>query len=261
MKIADKCQEILNLYKLEESILISGTDKGSGHSYIEYVYGPLFDIAPPKSILEIGIKSGASLVLWQELFPESFILGVDNDLTNFRNIEALNLQKSGKINVVETDAYSKEFINSLNYFDFIIDDGPHTHDSQMKALDFTQKLSSVGTLVIEDIYPRFSEISKLMAKSKEIHNSYAVFINMLPNKGRYDDLVLIITFNNDVKDFLRICEKSWTNRMTSNRLLFAFSKILSRHKFYRNLFVKSWRYCLANKRTFIWGILSPYRWR
>ena len=261
METAGKCQEILNSYKLEETILISGTDKGSGHSYIDYVYGPLFDLAPPKSILEIGIKSGASLVLWQELFPNAYILGVDNDLTNFRNTHALNLQKSGKINVVEKDAYGKEFIENLNYFDFIIDDGPHTHDSQMKALDFHQKLSPVGTLVIEDIYPRYSEMSKLMAKSREIPNSYSVFINMLPNKGRYDDLVLIITFSHDVKDFLKICEKSWTNRMTANKLLFAFSKILSRYKFYKNLFVKGWRYCLENKRTFIWGVLSPYRWR
>ena len=261
METASKCQEILNSYKLEKTILISGTDKGSGHSYIDFVYGPLFDIAPPKSILEIGIKSGASLVLWQELFPDSFIVGVDNDLTNFLNADALNLQKSGKINVVEEDAYGKEFIENLTYFDFIIDDGPHTHDSQMKALDFNQKLSTVGTMVIEDIYPRYSEMSKLMAKSKEIPNSYSVFINMLTNKGRYDDLVLIITFNDDVKDFLKICEKTWTNRMTANRLLFAFSKILSRYKFYKNLFVKSLRYCLDNKRTFICGVLAPYRWR
>lgn len=261
MKTAGKCQEILNSYRLEKTILIDGTDKGSGHSYIDYVYGPLFDIAPPKSILEIGIKSGASLVLWHELFPYSFIVGVDNDLTNFRNEDAINLQKSGKINVVEKDAYGKEFIENLTYFDFIIDDGPHTHDSQMKALDFNQKLSPVGTLVIEDIQPRYSEMSKLLAKSKEIPNSYSVFINMLPNKGRYDDLVLIITFNDEVKDFLKICETTRINRMTTNRLLFAFTKILSRTKFYKNLFVKGWRWSLNDKRTFIWGVLSPYRWR
>jgi len=257
---AGKCKKILNSYKLEETILIDGTDKSSGHSYIDYVYGPLFDIAPPKSILEIGIKSGASLVLWHELFPDSFIVGVDNDLTNFRNEDAINLQKSGKINVVEKDAYGEEFIENLTYFDFIIDDGPHTHDSQMKALDFNQKLSPTGTMVIEDIYPRYDEISNLIIKSKEIPNAYSAFINMLPYKGRNDDLVLVITFNNSVKDYLKLCEKTWPNRFNSNRFMFALTKIASKYKFYKNLFANDLSVSCTNKRPFFLQYLDRYRW-
>jgi hypothetical protein len=260
MGIADKSHEILSLFNLEQTILISGTDKGLTHSYIDNVYGPIFDIISPQSILEIGIKSGASLVLWHKLFPNSVIVGVDNDLTNFNNQEAIKLLHAGKIDVVENDAYGQLFVEELNHFDFIIDDGPHTHDSQIKALNFTQKLSQTGTMVIEDIYPRYNELSNLLSKSRKIPNAYSTFINMLPYKGRNDDLVFVITFNDSVKDYLKLCEKTWPNRFTSNRFLFALTKMVSRGKFYKNLFANEFNYFVANKKAFFVRFLTPYRW-
>jgi hypothetical protein len=260
MGFADKSKEILSKFKLEQTILISPTDKNLTHSYIDNVYGPIFDIFLPRSILEIGIKSGASLVLWQKLCPDSIIVGVDNDLAQFNNEEALKLQNVGKINVVEKDAYSHEFIESLSNFDLIIDDGPHTHESQINALNFTQKLSPTGTLIIEDIYPRYTEISNLISKSREIPNAYSAFINMLPYKGRSDDLVLVVTFNEPIKNYLKLCENTWPNRFTANRFTFALTKIASRYKFYKNLFANDWSYFLANKKTFIWRFLTPYKW-
>jgi hypothetical protein len=262
MKFAALIYNILKTFELERSILVPGSDKGSHHSYVDHVYGPIFDVIPtPKSILEIGVQSGGSLVLWQKLFPNTQIVGVDVSLANFKNTEALSLRKVNKITVIEQDAYSTEFIEGLSDFDFIIDDGPHTHVSQILALNFTQKLTKSGTMVIEDIQPNYKEISDLISAARKIPNIYCSYINLTHIKGRYDDLVLVLTFNERVKKYLKLSEKTWPNRFLNSKFQFSISKMISIGKFYRKAIDKEFSYWSQNKKALLWKIFVPLRWK
>ena len=56
------------------------TDKESRHRYCTSYYDQIFYNLKDKklNILEIGIKNGSSLVLWNEYFKNSIIYGIDN---------------------------------------------------------------------------------------------------------------------------------------------------------------------------------------
>ena len=63
--------EYINKYK---------TDNESRHKYCSSYYDQVFYNLKDKklNILEIGIKNGSSLVLWNEYFKNSIIYGIDN---------------------------------------------------------------------------------------------------------------------------------------------------------------------------------------
>lgn len=130
------------------------TDKYMGelqfHSYIENFYGNLF---PPRkertlTLLEIGIAGGGSLWLWEEYFKNAHIYAIDPD-----HHMHLKFERQPRIHTFVGDAYDPLTIASIHtMFDIIIDDGPHTLDSQIKFIDgYLPKVNPGGLLIIEDI--------------------------------------------------------------------------------------------------------------
>jgi hypothetical protein len=84
----------------------------------------------PISLLEIGIARGYSLLLWNKYFINNItICGVDN-----YNMTSIEVQNNDKIKKIFADAYDSNTANILPSFDVIIDDGPHTLESQEKAI-------------------------------------------------------------------------------------------------------------------------------
>ena len=165
------------------------SDKGSTHDYILGYYSKEFSDKKKDKIklMEIGVHRGPSLLLWKSWFSNSEIIGVDNE-------DLYEGERTYDKLIIE-DAYTDAFINKFSdgYFDYIIDDGPHTLESQIiSATKWIQKIKSGGKLIIEDVQS-IDWISSLEnSLDKSIVSSYKTF-DLRNNKSRYDDIIFEIT--------------------------------------------------------------------
>jgi len=164
------------------------SDKGTNHSYIEHVYENLFakyrDTAD--SILEIGTYEGGSLFMWKEYFTKAKIYGIET----FKRVDIID----DRITQIIADAYSQITADQLHdNFDIIIDDGPHSGESQKLCIElYLQKIKPGGILVIEDIAS--TETLNGLITSIPAGLEFEVF-DLRERKGRWDDLVLVIRNN------------------------------------------------------------------
>jgi hypothetical protein len=166
------------------------SDKGTIHDYIDSYYNNIFTPKKNESIrlLEIGIYKGSSTSLFRSFFPKAEIIAFEN------NNEGGGLFEIEGVTIHWQDGYSDDSVDLYpnNYFDFIIDDGPHTLSSQILAVQkWGPKIKEDGKLIIEDIQSEFDLISILKAAEDEGFNT-KVF-DMRENKGRYDDIIIEIT--------------------------------------------------------------------
>jgi hypothetical protein len=165
------------------------SDKGTTHDYINGYYDSVFTPLKNEKIelLEIGIAWGASIELWSHFFTNGNILGLDVDNLNY--IPTLKNAKT-----IICNAYSDEQINKFedNRFDFIIDDGPHTLESQILSIKkYLPKLKFGGKLIIEDIQS-INDLNQLIIEASNADMDWKVF-DLRDNKGRYDDIIIEIT--------------------------------------------------------------------
>jgi predicted O-methyltransferase YrrM len=199
---------ILNENNLDQMNNPLGTDKGFPHTYIQEFYQPLLaNVISPTSFLEIGVWKGASCVLWKKAFPNSVVVGVDIEVSNLHPL-ATKLREEKEIEIMEADAYSKPFKSSLNQkYDLIIDDGPHTLESQINVLDFRQHLTATGTLVIEDVAKgiiHFKSLRRSLPKEIRKRTQYVSFSH---KSNRFDDAVFVYSNSDEVLDFVRDLRK------------------------------------------------------
>jgi len=97
------------------------------------------------------------------------------------------------------DAYDEKFSKKFKQFDIIIDDGPHTLESQLKSIElYLPKLKQDGLFIIEDIQS-VEHFDILIDKSKEVCKSinneihYVIeSIDLRDKKGRWDDLIFLV---------------------------------------------------------------------
>jgi cephalosporin hydroxylase len=166
------------------------TDKNTLHCYIDHVYSELFSEIQlsAKNVLEIGVDKGGSIFLWKEYFLNADIAGID--IEDKREI----FKNNKELKIIKGNAYNKNFIDSIpeNYFDLIIDDGPHTLESMISFLDgYQSKLNENGIIVVEDI----QEISWIDTLTKHVDKNLIknIFVHDLRKiKNRYDDILFII---------------------------------------------------------------------
>ena len=168
------------------------TDKESRHRYCSSYYDQVFYNLKDKklNILEIGIKNGSSLVLWNEYFKNSIIYGIDNsDLIGSR------LDNYPRIKTIIQDAYRKELTYNLPLFDIIIDDGPHTIESQIKFINnYFKKLNKGGKLIIEDILGNYN-LNELIKEANKFSSNIKIID--IRDKTKTEDS-LIIEIQNDL---------------------------------------------------------------
>lgn len=195
------------------------SDKGTEHDYINGYYDSLMSGLRYKSVhlLEIGILDGESVELWRRFFnfyDKQTIRAVDIKLKDeTKNKLNAKFSKSydcylclpdseedNKVYLYEADAYTPEFANKFHNdsFDIIIDDGPHTLESQLKFIDlyFPKIKNYSGRLIIEDIQSKHDLQAieyKLNSMEKIPYKTprYKVY-DLTANKGRYDDILIEI---------------------------------------------------------------------
>lgn len=194
------------------------SDKNSYHSYIEDVYEENFTPYRNKKIklLEIGIAHSGSIRLWNEYFTNGEIYGIDDFSCGEdykRKSEDLINGKIPNIKIICNNAYSHEIALNLPKFDIIIDDGPHTLDTQLKFIElYLPKLKSTGIMFIEDIVIDFDydyegdelinhpTMKKLINKIPSEIYEYKIFDlrknvigkKYIPTEGRGDNVILCI---------------------------------------------------------------------
>jgi cephalosporin hydroxylase len=141
--------------------------------------------------MEIGVFHGGSMLLWQDLFPESAIVGVDIcNAVHSNVIERL----TERATLTFDDAYDKNFVHQLTAagcsYGLIVDDGPHTLESQCDFLSlYLPLLKTGGVAVIEDI----QEISWFEQLEAKIPNGYvSERVDRRSVNGRWDDLMLVV---------------------------------------------------------------------
>lgn len=142
-------REILANNNLNHTSCAYGTDKNTVHPYIDQFYERACEPYRDRSIrlLEIGVFSGASIHLWHEYFQQGTIVGMDSEdrvLPEHRTLP--------RAQYLFRDAYHPQVFAPETRFDIIIDDGPHTFESQIWALEFyLPYLAPGGMMVIEDV--------------------------------------------------------------------------------------------------------------
>jgi hypothetical protein len=180
---------ILNITDNLNTVDYIGTDKNTTHAYVEHFYEEAFKKYQDKniSLLEIGINSGGSLYLWGKYFYNGNILGIDIEDNIKEKWKVLNNVKH-----LIKDAYDLNTIKDLPKFDIIIDDGPHTLESQIWFIEnYLTKMMPNGLLVIEDIQD-IAHIEVLKQHTPKEYLSNAKSIDLRSYKNRYDDILYVI---------------------------------------------------------------------
>lgn len=140
----------------------NSSDKEAYHKYITNFYNEKFSKLKNENIniLEIGVLYGDSLKLWDDFFTNAKIYGAD-----IQNITRHSY--SEKVNLIFENAYCEQFLEKMKasnlYFDIIIEDGPHTLDTQsffLSRFGEILKKRQGSILILEDVYPREFEILK-----------------------------------------------------------------------------------------------------
>ena len=127
------------------------TDKYKPHNYTPFYYRLFKDrIESTKRVLEIGIRTGASLRMWEEFFPRALIFGID------KNMAFLGLNEGRISSHWGNQGKPEKLANVLKRlggnFDIIVDDGNHHPERQILAMGACLPfLKPDGLYFIEDI--------------------------------------------------------------------------------------------------------------
>lgn len=106
----------------------------------------------PKRVLEIGVQGGGSLKIWEKMFPNAEIVGIDI-------LEDCKKYENGNIKVFVGDQHDVKFLETLGNFDIIIDDGGHYMTQQQVSMNtlLSNQLNEGGIYVIEDLHTSYWE--------------------------------------------------------------------------------------------------------
>lgn len=163
------------------------TDKDYPHSYLP-IYEKEMTKTKDVSILEIGVWWGGSLLLWDSYFKNANVVGVDL-YPKFNGVVPENIDYP--VHVIDSmDKKSCDETFNDNTFDYIIDDGLHTVESQIKTFDnYFSKLKSGGKYFIEDVQ-MFQNIEII---KKHLINYNYEFYDLRSINNRPDDMMFVIT--------------------------------------------------------------------
>jgi SAM-dependent methyltransferase len=161
-----------------------GGDKGSLHSYID-VYEREMVKTRDIDLLEIGVWEGHSLAMWGEYLKSSRVVGVDVDVSRCKfDVDARLCDGTNAEGLQATLGDSK--------FDYIIDDGSHRVEHQVKSFQVLwDRVKPGGVYFIEDIDgdDALVKIAKAIARMGVEFTVY----DLRDKKGRWDDIMVVAT--------------------------------------------------------------------
>jgi hypothetical protein len=138
------------------------TDKSdSAHTFKKKSYCDIYDKYflnirnSVKTFVEIGIKNGASLSMWEEYFPNAIIYGIDID-------PKCKVYEKGRIKCIIGDQNDEIFLKKIKKdigeYDILLDDGSHITSHQIKTFNFLyENCNENGFYIIEDLRCSYEE--------------------------------------------------------------------------------------------------------
>ncbi len=190
----------MKYYDLIEAFNNSTSDKNKKHKYAviyDYILNSHYlKKGSPLNILEIGIQAGPSIDVWDKSPIIDQVVGVDITTKEwFNNACKSNntlWEYSDRVTLHHSkDAYSEDFVKSLEgqKFDIIMDDGPHTWESQVKFFNlYYDLLDEGGVLMCEDI------VSNYLPQLKQLANDYEDFyvFDLRTKADNIDEIIAIL---------------------------------------------------------------------
>lgn len=165
------------------------TDKRTRHAYIPW-YGHVLEPLRQRAqnVLEIGIASGESLLMWHEYFSNALIHGMDNDSACCRfygtGIKTFTCDQADA-RAQEARAHQFDTI-----FDLIIDDGSHRIEDQRNSCQtWLPWLNDDGIYVIEDVQGAWRDHERWLRQLP--HAISFAFVSFRPS-GAADDRLIVI---------------------------------------------------------------------
>lgn len=162
---------------------------GGWHAAYMPVYDRLFERFKHCSgnLLEIGVAGGGALMSYANYFEKFHIYGMDIHDT------AQEVKDHPRVTFYQQDGYAglpTNIVGNTN-FDVIIDDGPHSIDTQkLFTIFYPHLLTQQGIAIVEDIqHPDHIEV--LAACVPKGFFSFAVDLRHVEPR-RYDNLIMCI---------------------------------------------------------------------
>ena len=140
-----------------------GTDRCDVHhrsrigSYLD-VYDDLFKHLRHQSftMLEIGVRDGASMVMFAEFFPHATIVGLDI-LPGCKKFEKGRVKI--RIGSQDDEAFLRQITDEFAPFQIIIDDGSHINSLTLQSFAILKNfLTKTGVYVIEDLANSYNDL-------------------------------------------------------------------------------------------------------
>jgi len=192
--------ELLTAYQSVNNV--AGTDKNTTHSYAE-LYEALFasrrDSA--RAVLELGVYSGASVVVWAEYFASAAVVGADITLTHVRfgadhpRIRMVKTDATVPAAIADVAAAAAELgAPAAQGYDVILDDASHDPKHQVASAElFVPSLAPGGLYVIEDIAEdNAAFVRENLARIAAEHGLSFAWHDLRDKKRRYDDIVAVL---------------------------------------------------------------------
>ena len=183
-----------------------GTDKDTTHSYgalYEALFAPRRESA--RAVLELGVYSGASALVWAEYFTRASVVGADITLANVRfgadhpRIRFVQTDATVPAAIAATSAAAAELGLApaglaATAYDVIVDDASHDPNHQVASAElFVPSLAPGGVYVIEDIAgDRADFVRSNLARIAERHGLAFAWHDLRDKKGRFDDIVAVL---------------------------------------------------------------------
>lgn len=148
--------ELVNKYGTLKDTVHTFSDKGTDHTYIEFYQDQFRPFKSKVKMLEIGIMTGGSLLLWSKYFDNYKLVGIElspswSCKADFQ--ERLEADKNVELNF-NISSTNKEYAERFDdqTFDVILDDGDHDPAIQFETFKtYFKKLKVNGTYYIEDV--------------------------------------------------------------------------------------------------------------
>ena len=175
------------------------TDKGS-HHFKGITYLHIYDLYlrhlrdKPVSILELGVKNGASLKMWRDYFPHGKIFGLDLN-------PACKKFEGGRIKHIEIgfqdDRNVLDKLIKFAPFDIILDDCSHLNVPTIKTFNYLwNHVRPGGLYIIEDLRNSYTKDMKAeMKKGNWVSRGKQKPEHLINNRKVMNDL-----FNNLIKE-------------------------------------------------------------
>lgn len=201
MTLSEVYNHLLQRYNITVTgeMVTDFSDKGTRHSYIDVYNRILQPYHPAARILEIGVMTGGSLLLWDTWFDAAEITGIDlrqdfnrpqpwHDLLNQQHI-----QICWGVNSTRDSIFVPQ-----RRFDVIIDDGSHRVADQLDTFrSYWHHVADGGVYIIEDIEDdeSFETIMAYLSSRTPVLdtlNGYRVDYHQGKKDGRQDDQMIWI---------------------------------------------------------------------